>query len=123
MAGKAIQLAVLRPYLALGTPSEPVHALFQLHGLTDTPGANTEKRILAGIGGPARVLFDPVHWLDRMEGVEFEEKIGMAGSNHLVINEFLAGAKMAGKAFLCSADQIFRVKEAERHVLSVCLGP
>src|SRR5438067_774290 len=47
----------------------------------------------------------------------------MASSDHLVVDEFLAGAEMAGQAFLRAVDQILRIVKSECHVLRMRLGP
>ena len=49
-----------------------------------------------------------------LEGVEFEDQVGVTRSDHLVIHVFFGGSQMAGEAFFRAQPQIFSVEHAHR---------
>jgi len=51
---------------------------------------------------------------DGGKGIEFEIKIGMAGGDHFVVDEFFLCAQMAFEAEVCAVDDIAGVAHAER---------
>ena len=50
----------------------------------------------------------------RGEGIEFEVKIGMAGSDHFMVDKFFSSAQMTFEAEAGTVDDIARIFHAER---------
>jgi len=59
---------------------------------------------------------------DGGEGIEFEEEIGVASSDHFVIDEFLTGTEMAFEAPFGAGDDVARVRHMQLDGFGVFLG-
>ena len=87
MAGDALHLGELGPGAGFGVAGEAEHALTELDGLADGPGADVSKSGSVS-GSPASFggMLDPVWRLDGGEGVELEAEVGLAGGDEFVVD-------------------------------------
>src|SRR4051794_14384594 len=106
MALIALQVREFRPRL-VGVLPEESHALRERGALPDRPRSHSRVRF--------RLTMMRGH--RGREGVELELEVGMAGRDHLVIDDLLAASEMATEARLRAHRQILAVVHAEAQTL------
>ena len=109
MAGKAIELGVLRPGGARRAPrasADALQAFAKLNDLADAPVPD----VLPGIGLLRRL---PVPRHRGAEGLEIENQIRVARGDHFVVDRLLGGTDVARRTFLGPFHHIFRVVHPE----------
>ena len=129
VAGEAGKLGKLRPdfffvvALVFRTPNQAVHGFAELDGLPGTPVADPDPSgVFGGLVRRGLPGLIPVARHDRGEGIELEEKIGVAGRNHFVVDEFLAGTEVALEALFGARDDAARVGHVQFDGLRVLFG-
>jgi len=113
VAGEAGEFGVFGPDIffviafTFGAPGEAVHGGAELDGLASAPIADADP---GGIFHRfASFRFErllPMTRHDSGEGIEFEIEIGVAGSDHFVIDEFIFCSEMALEAFFRASNHV-----------------
>ena len=110
MAGKTIQLGILRPLRALHMSRQPLHGVAQLRRLPNAPGARPEVRFRGQL---------PVRRHDGGVRIQLKHQIGMSRGDHLVVHFFFCRAQMAVQTIFRAPRQRAQVQHAELERLLV----
>ena len=106
VAGVTIEFRILRPHVALSPPDQTQQMFPQLDGLSRGQRPDSNPWVFVQ-------RFFPMARHYGREGIQLEVQIRMACGNHLMVDELLLVAQMAGEAFLASLDNVAGIVHAQ----------
>ena len=118
MARVAFELRIFGPIGAAGLIRKLQQRLAKLHGLPRRPFAHFIP-LVAAFGFTWFTGLVPVAGHRCGEGIEFEVEVGVSCGDHLVIDEFVLAAEMAGEAFIGAQSNVSQVGHAGLYGLLV----